>query len=217
MIAWTSVCLLCLAWTLWLDPSHAADVREDFLEELSGVFTDASQIQDGDTNRDVLEFRIRRVDVPALQPALALYFVELIKGQPFRRTVLGVSPAVGKKLLVVQYNISESKYPSSKELGPADLSTLTLDDLETRPQCNAIFQLLIPTVYSGNWADCRHLVEGEHPLYLFTITCKGINLEPPVGAAEKSAIVPYELKRVVDSPQLTNKRPADVSPCDSQQ
>ncbi|BFZ19931.1 hypothetical protein BsWGS_22970 [Bradybaena similaris] len=202
MTSWTSVSLLFLVWTALLGTARTQDLRQNFLDLISGVFNDQHQLQAGFTDRDVMEFNISRVSVPVLgKEVQTLYMLERVKGRLYRRTVLAVPPAKDKQLNVQLYNISESTHPSSVELSPADLQTLTLDDLDTRPECKAVFNYVADQVYSGNVVDCRHSAGGEYPLYLFTVTCEALHVEPPLGADEQSNVIPYDLWRVSDSPQ----------------
>ncbi|XP_059150231.1 uncharacterized protein LOC131937062 [Physella acuta] len=193
---------------------HSYEITTDkilrFLHSLSGYTSSEKQVtEERERNflhpHTLLEVFFIPVDVKLFNPTPTLYFEEFINKVSHRRHILTVTEDKTGLIHVTPYNISANI--TFHRNGTLDLDAvyrLGPSDLESHPNCVAIYEEVDTNIFLGTWPDCYTSLDLHNPKFTNLWTChfaaflvshadakEGANPAPFKGSTAKIKLLPY--------------------------
>ncbi|CAL1544946.1 unnamed protein product [Lymnaea stagnalis] len=181
-----------------------------FLSLFNGYFSSAKEVKAekaelGYPVHDVINATFRNVFVPALPNEITFYLEEEDNGVVYRMQILVIREDELGIIRIAPYNFTDTtKYKPGQFDVTKDLENVRLEELSpTRPDCEIVFMQTDVNVFVGTFPDCTRWVDGGHPKYAFTLSCRTITALVYWGKSrEKDSLLPYDHRKIVSYPLL---------------
>jgi hypothetical protein len=207
--------ILFLCWVI-IAQCRAEDLPicyEDYLSILNGHFDNIEQWGEYKMH-DKVVFKGKPVLIPGLQKDPVLYYEEVMNGNLYRRNIIvRNASSTDNRLYVTYYNFTDLKQYKPGTFNTDGMANFTLDDFLIDGGCQETFTQQFPGVLFGEYSDCRHVVNGRHPVYTTYLSCDTVRFEPPLAAAEKTSLMAYALGHKGPRYPLINSPEGYVNPC----
>ncbi|XP_059149247.1 uncharacterized protein LOC131936333 [Physella acuta] len=196
----------CVLLTAHLAHCQSADPNEKltkFVHLISGYFSVQKQIP-SENITDVIQLRRSieaysiPVEIEALKPSKTFYLEQVINNITVRRQIVSVGVDSYGFIHMQPYNVSiDVNYNRTGSVEDDRVNLIKLNDLQTRPECEAIYEEIEENVFVGTWPECNLMREDGIPQYVVVLTCHSLvfSSTSPTRARNGTAPVLFQMYR----------------------